>query len=254
MAATCDTHSHPHDILQDGSTTLYEVENQPVPFGTCCVCCAAPPLLAASCSATWSHRLPGSCPSTLMLTGRHSPSSWPLGGHRWVGGGGGPYSACFCQALAHPAVACASVHCLPLSMCVQAHAMCSFWGPLVHAIKNSVTALDEKLRTHRLEIPYQQIGSSFPSSHFLHLSHFSYPTSHVFVSHLTLPISDLTLFPPPPLTLSQGHLISTICTHAPSTLLPSHASRYGPVTSFAISAGCFVGSFVSLGLATRFQV
>lgn len=169
-------------------------------------------------------------------------------------GGGGPYSACFCQALAHPAVACASVHCLPLSMCVQAHAMCSFWGPLVHAIKNSVTALDEKLRTHRLEIPYQQIGSSFPSSHFLHLSHFSYPTSHVFVSHLTLPISDLTLFPPPPLTLSQGHLISTICTHAPSTLLPSHASRYGPVTSFAISAGCFVGSFVSLGLATRFQV
>uniref|UniRef100_A0A7S0WNE4 Equilibrative nucleoside transporter n=1 Tax=Chlamydomonas leiostraca TaxID=1034604 RepID=A0A7S0WNE4_9CHLO len=52
---------------------------------------------------------------------------------------------------------------------------------------------------------------------------------------------------------TQGHLLSTILTHAPSTLHPSQSSRYGPVTSFAISAGCFVGSFVSLALATRFQ-
>lgn len=54
-------------------------------------------------------------------------------------------------------------------------------------------------------------------------------------------------------TASQGHLISTICMHAPATLQPAHASRYGPVTSFAISSGCFLGSFVSLYLATQFQ-
>lgn len=51
----------------------------------------------------------------------------------------------------------------------------------------------------------------------------------------------------------QGHLISTICMHAPSTLMPTEQSRYGPVTSFAISAGCFVGSFVSIGLSSVFQ-
>ncbi|MEW5311898.1 MAG: hypothetical protein WDW38_003575 [Sanguina aurantia] len=55
------------------------------------------------------------------------------------------------------------------------------------------------------------------------------------------------------LGLTQGHLISTICMHAPATLQPAHASRYGPVTSFAISSGCFLGSFVSLYLATQFQ-
>ncbi|KAG2490316.1 hypothetical protein HYH03_011267 [Edaphochlamys debaryana] len=52
---------------------------------------------------------------------------------------------------------------------------------------------------------------------------------------------------------TQGHLISTICMHAPSTLMPTEQSRYGPVTSFAISAGCFVGSFVSIGLSSVFQ-
>lgn len=55
------------------------------------------------------------------------------------------------------------------------------------------------------------------------------------------------------LGLTQGHLISTICMHAPSTLLPTQQSMYGPVTSFAISMGCFLGSFVSLGLAVTFQ-
>lgn len=55
------------------------------------------------------------------------------------------------------------------------------------------------------------------------------------------------------LGLTQGHLISTICTHAPSTLLPTESSKYGPVTSFAISMGCFIGSFVALGLAVAFQ-
>ncbi|KAL6749212.1 nucleoside transporter-domain-containing protein [Haematococcus lacustris] len=52
---------------------------------------------------------------------------------------------------------------------------------------------------------------------------------------------------------TQGHLISTICMHAPSTLMPAEASKYGPVTSFAISVGCFLGSFVSLGLAVTLQ-
>ncbi|KAG2422806.1 hypothetical protein HXX76_015753 [Chlamydomonas incerta] len=52
---------------------------------------------------------------------------------------------------------------------------------------------------------------------------------------------------------TQGHLISTICMHAPSTLMPTEQSKYGPVTSFAISAGCFVGSFVSIGLSSAFQ-
>uniref|UniRef100_A0A7S3VLA4 Uncharacterized protein n=1 Tax=Dunaliella tertiolecta TaxID=3047 RepID=A0A7S3VLA4_DUNTE len=55
------------------------------------------------------------------------------------------------------------------------------------------------------------------------------------------------------LGFSQGHLISTICMHAPSTLKPSQASMYGPVTSFAISVGCFIGSNVCLSLAYKFQ-
>ncbi|GAX77749.1 hypothetical protein CEUSTIGMA_g5192.t1 [Chlamydomonas eustigma] len=55
------------------------------------------------------------------------------------------------------------------------------------------------------------------------------------------------------LGLTQGHLISTICMHAPSTLLPTEQSKYGPVTSFAISMGSFLGSFVALGLGTAFQ-
>lgn len=55
------------------------------------------------------------------------------------------------------------------------------------------------------------------------------------------------------LGLTQGHLISTICMHAPSTLMPTEMSKYGPVTSFAISVGCFLGSFVALGLALMGQ-
>mmetsp|Transcript_31022 Transcript_31022/g.68826 ORF Transcript_31022/g.68826 Transcript_31022/m.68826 type:complete len:479 (-) Transcript_31022:805-2241(-) len=55
------------------------------------------------------------------------------------------------------------------------------------------------------------------------------------------------------LGLTQGHLISTICMHAPSTLQQNEQSKYGPVTSFAISMGCFLGSFVSLGAAYSFQ-
>jgi hypothetical protein len=58
----------------------------------------------------------------------------------------------------------------------------------------------------------------------------------------------------PPLDCSQGHLISTICTHAPSTLLPTQHSMYGPVTSFAISMGAFIGSFVAMGLSVQFQM
>lgn len=55
------------------------------------------------------------------------------------------------------------------------------------------------------------------------------------------------------LGLTQGHLISTICMHAPSTLLPTEQGRYGPVTSFSISMGSFLGSFVTLGLVVAFQ-
>mmetsp|Transcript_26384 Transcript_26384/g.78336 ORF Transcript_26384/g.78336 Transcript_26384/m.78336 type:complete len:479 (-) Transcript_26384:1148-2584(-) len=55
------------------------------------------------------------------------------------------------------------------------------------------------------------------------------------------------------LGMTQGHLISTICMHAPSTLLPTEQSMYGPGTSFAISLGCFLGSFVALWLAVTFQ-
>lgn len=69
-----------------------------------------------------------------------------------------------------------------------------------------------------------------------------------------LALTPLAPAPSPPLPPShQGHLISTICMHAPSTLMPTEQSKYGPVTSFAISAGCFVGSFVSIGLSSAFQ-
>eukprot|EP00798_Chlamydomonas_sp_ICE-L_P016322 gene16322-22512_t len=55
------------------------------------------------------------------------------------------------------------------------------------------------------------------------------------------------------LGLTQGHLISTICMHAPATLLPSESSMYGPVTSFAISMGCFLGSWVSVAVSYFLQ-
>lgn len=81
--------------------------------------------------------------------------------------------------------------------------------------------------------------------------------------HLVMPTSwklpqffELDIYPWAFITLlgiTQGHLISTICTHAPSTLLPTEQSKYGPVTSFAISLGSFLGSFVTLGLVMVFQ-
>jgi hypothetical protein len=37
------------------------------------------------------------------------------------------------------------------------------------------------------------------------------------------------------------------------TFCGNAASRYGPVTSFAISMGAFLGSFVALGLGVAFQ-
>ncbi len=52
---------------------------------------------------------------------------------------------------------------------------------------------------------------------------------------------------------AQGHLISTLCMHAPGTLLPTQQWLFGPVTSFAISLGAFIGSFANIALATRFQ-
>jgi equilibrative nucleoside transporter 1/2/3 len=55
------------------------------------------------------------------------------------------------------------------------------------------------------------------------------------------------------LGLTQGHLLSTACMHAPSTLEPSQKHRYGPVSSFAVSVGCFAGSLVSLAVAYLFQ-
>jgi equilibrative nucleoside transporter 1/2/3 len=53
--------------------------------------------------------------------------------------------------------------------------------------------------------------------------------------------------------MTQGHLISTVLMHAPSTLPSNEQNRFGPVTSFAISAGSFLGSLVSVAIMTFLQ-
>lgn len=44
------------------------------------------------------------------------------------------------------------------------------------------------------------------------------------------------------LGLTQGHLLSTACMHAPSLVPPGKEGEFGPVTGFAITAGSLMGS------------
>ena len=54
------------------------------------------------------------------------------------------------------------------------------------------------------------------------------------------------------LGLTQGHLLSTACMHAPAVLPPGKEARFGPVTGFCITAGCLAGSIVSAALVEAF--
>ncbi|KAI8465261.1 MAG: hypothetical protein J3K34DRAFT_525488 [Monoraphidium minutum] len=54
------------------------------------------------------------------------------------------------------------------------------------------------------------------------------------------------------LGLSQGHLLSTACMHAPAVLPPGKEARFGPVTGFCITAGCLGGSIASTLLVEAF--
>jgi len=54
------------------------------------------------------------------------------------------------------------------------------------------------------------------------------------------------------LGLTQGHLLSTACMHAPAVLPPGKEARFGPVTGFCITAGCLAGSVVSTMLVESF--
>ncbi len=54
------------------------------------------------------------------------------------------------------------------------------------------------------------------------------------------------------LGLTQGHLLSTACMHAPAVLPPGREARFGPVTGFCITAGCLAGSVVSTVLVESF--
>eukprot|EP00878_Enallax_costatus_P018220 GHUV01019173.1.p1 GENE.GHUV01019173.1~~GHUV01019173.1.p1 ORF type:complete len:374 (+),score=44.08 GHUV01019173.1:356-1477(+) len=44
------------------------------------------------------------------------------------------------------------------------------------------------------------------------------------------------------LGLTQGHLLSTACMHAPALVPPGKEGEFGPVTGFCITAGCLLGS------------
>jgi len=44
------------------------------------------------------------------------------------------------------------------------------------------------------------------------------------------------------LGLTQGHLLSTACMHAPAVVPPGKEGEFGPVTGFCITAGCLLGS------------
>ncbi|GBF96920.1 equilibrative nucleoside transporter family [Raphidocelis subcapitata] len=54
------------------------------------------------------------------------------------------------------------------------------------------------------------------------------------------------------LGLTQGHLLSTACMHAPAVLPPGKEARFGPVTGFCITAGCLAGSIASTALVESF--
>jgi equilibrative nucleoside transporter 1/2/3 len=44
------------------------------------------------------------------------------------------------------------------------------------------------------------------------------------------------------LGLTQGHLLSTACMHAPALVPAGKEGEFGPVTGFAITAGSLMGS------------
>jgi hypothetical protein len=54
------------------------------------------------------------------------------------------------------------------------------------------------------------------------------------------------------LGLTQGHLLSTACMHAPAVLPPGKEARFGPVTGFCITAGCLAGSVASTVIVEAF--
>lgn len=56
------------------------------------------------------------------------------------------------------------------------------------------------------------------------------------------------------LGLTQGHLLSTACMHAPAVLPPGKEAKFGPVTGFCITAGCLAGSVISTFLVERFTL
>jgi equilibrative nucleoside transporter 1/2/3 len=56
------------------------------------------------------------------------------------------------------------------------------------------------------------------------------------------------------LGLTQGHLLSTACMHAPAVLPPGKEATFGPVTGFCITAGCLGGSVASTLLVERFTL
>lgn len=47
------------------------------------------------------------------------------------------------------------------------------------------------------------------------------------------------------LGLTQGHLLSTACMHAPAVVPPGKEGEFGPVTGLCITAGCLIGSMAS---------
>jgi hypothetical protein len=55
------------------------------------------------------------------------------------------------------------------------------------------------------------------------------------------------------LGVTNGHLASVACMHAPSLLPPDVRDRCGSVLAFAITAGITAGSVVSLILTTALQ-
>jgi hypothetical protein len=56
------------------------------------------------------------------------------------------------------------------------------------------------------------------------------------------------------LGLTQGHLLSTACMHAPAVLPPGKEARFGPVTGFCITAGCLAGSIASTVIVEAFTI
>jgi equilibrative nucleoside transporter 1/2/3 len=54
------------------------------------------------------------------------------------------------------------------------------------------------------------------------------------------------------LGLTQGHLLSTACMHAPAVVPRGREAEFGPVTGVCITVGCLAGSVASVGLMRAF--